>query len=57
MGGASDADPHFTINGTMVPNPIDLRVTDEWGDTVEDDGLRWTAGQTVTGGGQFPTCP
>jgi expansin (peptidoglycan-binding protein) len=57
MGGPSDGDPHFTINGTMVPNPIDLRVTDEWGDAVEDDGLHWTAGQTVTGGGQFPTCP
>lgn len=57
MGARSDADPHFTINGAMVPNPIDLRVTDEWGQVVEDDNVHWTAGQTITGGKQFPTCP
>ncbi|HLK41589.1 MAG TPA: hypothetical protein VKU41_32800 [Polyangiaceae bacterium] len=57
LGGRSDADAHFTINGARVPNPVDLRVTDEWGHVLEDDGVKWQAGQTVTGGGQFPSCP
>ena len=57
MGARTDADAHFTINGATVPNPIDLRVTDEWGQVVEDDSVHWTAGQTVTGGKQFPNCP
>ena len=57
MTGRTDADAHFIINGATVPNPIDLRVTDEWGQVVEDDSVQWTAGQTVTGGAQFPTCP
>jgi expansin (peptidoglycan-binding protein) len=57
LGARSDGDPHFTLNGVMVPKPIDLRVTDEWGHVLEDDGVAWAAGQTVTGGAQFPTCP
>ncbi len=57
MGARSDANANFTINGATVPNPIDLRVTDEWGQVLEDDNVHWTAGQTVTGGVQFPACP
>jgi hypothetical protein len=52
----SDGDAHFTINGTMVPNPIELHVIDEWGHVLEDDGVHWTAGQDATASGQFPTC-
>ncbi len=57
MAARTVADPHWTINGTMVPNPIDLLVTDEYGHVLEDDGVRWTAGQNVPGHAQFPSCP
>jgi hypothetical protein len=57
MAGRSDGDPHWIINGASVPNPIDFRVTDEWGHVVEDDGIHWVAGQVASGAAQFPTCP
>jgi len=57
MPARTDADPHWVINGGTVPNPIDFRVTDEWGHTIEDPGIHWVAGQSVAGGGQFPSCP
>jgi expansin (peptidoglycan-binding protein) len=56
MAGRTDADAHFIINGATVPNPIDFRVTDEWGQVIEDDDVQWSAGQAATGGSQFPTC-
>jgi expansin (peptidoglycan-binding protein) len=52
----TDANAHWIIN-SAVPNPIDFRVTDEWGHILEDDNVHWIAGQSVTGRGQFPTCP
>jgi expansin (peptidoglycan-binding protein) len=57
MTGRTDADPHWIISTGTIPNPIDFRVTDEWGHVVVDDGVRWTAGQSVSGTAQFQTCP
>jgi expansin (peptidoglycan-binding protein) len=57
MSGRTDADAHWIINGITVPSPIDFRVTDEWGHVVEDHNVQWSAGQTISGGGQFPACP
>ena len=57
MGARTDMDPNWTINGSAVPNPIDFRVTDEWGQAIEDDEISWTAGNIVGGASQFPTCP
>jgi expansin len=56
MPARTDANPHWIINAT-VPNPIDFRVTDEWGHVLIDKNVKWAASQNVTGGGQFPTCP
>jgi expansin (peptidoglycan-binding protein) len=57
MPARTDMDPHWVINSGTVPNPLDFRVTDEWGHVVEDDNVTWAAGKTVNGGFQFPTCP
>jgi hypothetical protein len=57
MSPPTDMDAHWVINGSDVPNPIALRVTDEWGHVLEDDGIQWAAGQAVAGAAQFPTCP
>jgi expansin (peptidoglycan-binding protein) len=57
MPARTDGDAHWIINGTTVPNPIDLQVTDEWGQVIEDTNLKWVAGQVVNGSYQFPTCP
>jgi expansin (peptidoglycan-binding protein) len=56
MPARTDADAHWIINGATVPKPIDFRITDEWGHVLEDTNITWVAGQTVKGGGQFPTC-
>jgi hypothetical protein len=56
MGARSDMDPNWTINGVAVPNPIDFRVTDEWGQVLEDDDVMWSAGNIVNGNFQFPSC-
>jgi expansin (peptidoglycan-binding protein) len=57
MPARTDKDPHWVIGSGTVPNPIDFRVTDEWGHVVEDHNVKWAAGQTVAGGGQFAACP
>jgi hypothetical protein len=57
MGARTDGDPNWIINGSKVPSPIDFQVTDEWGQVLEDDDIVWAAGQTVSGGNQFPACP
>jgi hypothetical protein len=57
MGARTDGDPNWIINGTKLPSALDFQVTDEWGQVLEDDDIVWGAGQTVTGGQQFPACP
>jgi hypothetical protein len=57
MGARTDGDPNWIINGTKLPSALDFQVTDEWGQVLEDDDIVWSAGQTVTGGQQFPACP
>jgi expansin (peptidoglycan-binding protein) len=48
-------DPHWVLNAA-VPHPIDLQVTDERGQVLEDDGI--VLSQTdIPGGSQFPSCP
>jgi expansin (peptidoglycan-binding protein) len=48
-------DPHWVLNAA-VPHPIDLQVTDERGQVLEDDDI--VLSQTdIPGGGQFPSCP
>jgi expansin (peptidoglycan-binding protein) len=56
MPTPSDANPHWVIMSNP-PNPIDFQVVDEWGQTLEDDNVRWSAGQNVTGAAQFAACP
>jgi expansin (peptidoglycan-binding protein) len=56
MNARTDADAHWSITSNP-PNPIDFQVTDEWGQVLEDDGVHWSAGQNITGYGQFPNCP
>lgn len=57
MPARTDANANWVISSGTVPNPIDFLVTDEWGHVIEDDNIHWVAGQNVTGGSQFPTCP
>jgi expansin (peptidoglycan-binding protein) len=48
-------DPHWVLNAA-VPSLVDLQVTDERGQVLEDDGI--VLSQTdIPGGGQFPSCP
>jgi expansin (peptidoglycan-binding protein) len=54
MQAPTDADAHWKVTSTP-PNPIDLQVTDEWGQVLIDTNIQWGSGQ-VTGGGQFPQC-
>jgi expansin (peptidoglycan-binding protein) len=54
MTAPTDPDPHWKV-ATSPPNPIDIQVTDEWGQMLEDTGVHWSASQ-VTGSGQFPQC-
>ena len=49
-----DSDAHWKIK-TGPPNPIDLQVTDEWGQVIEDTNIHWGSSQ-VMGSGQFPLC-
>jgi hypothetical protein len=48
---------NFVINGVAIPDPIDLQVVDEYGQTIEDDGVSWSAPTTTfQSTKQFQTC-
>jgi expansin (peptidoglycan-binding protein) len=54
MGVPTDADAHWKVSSSP-PNPIDLQVTDEWGQVLTDTNISWGSSQ-VNGSAQFPQC-
>ncbi len=54
LGLPTNTDAHWKVT-TSPPNPIDIQVTDEWGQVLEDMNIHWGTAQ-VTGSGQFPQC-
>ena len=51
-------DDYFVYNrGSVVPDPIDLRVTDIHGDTLSESGIPFRADTEYAGTGQFALCP
>jgi len=52
------ADNYFEFNRSeLVPNPLDLRVTDIHDDVLVESGVHVAANSEVTGSGQFTPCP
>ena len=47
---------YFVEAAGMGPGPYHFRVTDIFGQTLEDSGIPFTEGGVVDGTGQFPTC-
>lgn len=47
----------FLEDGGMGPGPYTFRVTDSYGNVLEDSGIRFTEGGVVPGAGQFPAGP
>ena len=54
MAAPTDSDAHWKVSSNP-PNPIDLQVTDEWGQVLTDTNIQWGSAQ-VTSSGQFPQC-
>ena len=54
MEAPTDSDAHWKVSSNP-PNPIDLQVTDEWGQVLTDTNIQWGSAQVI-GGGQFPKC-
>jgi len=47
---------YFVEDAGMGPGPYDFRVTDVYGQRLEDSGIEFVESGEVEGSGQFPPC-